>query len=163
MATRTPLRDFIDLSEWRAVDVPSPEVIKHHSAAKATPAPLAPGSAELRSVPRPSTIVTAGQASDALFVLTRGAAMVSIATQDTVARLDVFTPRMTFGEVAFLDRSTLGNVTAVDDVECLVLARDDFDHLDGKAPALKIKLLENLALGLTRLLRHANRALAALQ
>jgi len=109
-------------------------------------------------------IVAAGQASDALFVITRGAAMVSIATQDTIARLDVFTSGMTFGEVAFLDHSPRSaNVTAVDDVECLVLARDDFDRLDAKAPALKIKLLENLALGLTRLLRHTNGELAALQ
>lgn len=117
-----------------------------------------------RSYRAGQTIVTAGQASDALFALTRGAAMVSIATQDTVARLYVFTPGMTFGEVALLDRSPRSaNVTAVDDVECLLLARDDFDQLDGKAPALKIKLLENLALGLTRLLRHATRELAALQ
>ena len=109
------------------------------------------------------TFVTAGQASDALFVLTRGAAMVSIATQDTVARPDVFTPQMTFGEVAFLDRSRSASVTAVDDVECLALMRDAFDHLDRKASALKIRLLRNLALGLTRLPRHANRELAALQ
>ena len=117
-----------------------------------------------RSYRTGQTIVAAGQASDALFVITRGAAMVSIATQDTIARLDVFTSGMTFGEVAFLDRSPRSaNVTAVDDVECLVLARDDFDRLDAKAPALKIKLLENLALGLTRLLRHTNGELAALQ
>jgi glutaminase len=109
------------------------------------------------------TIVAAGQASDELFVLTRGTAMVSIPTQNAVTRLDVFTPGMTFGEIAFLDRSRRSaDVTAVGDVECLVLARDDFAHLDATAPAVKIRLLENLALGLTQLLRHSNRELAAL-
>ena len=117
-----------------------------------------------RSYRAGQTIVAAGQAPDALFVITRGTTMVSIPTQDTVTRLDVVTPGMTFGEVAFLDRSPRSaNVTAVDDVECLILARDDFDRLGAKAPPLKIKLLENLALGLTRLLRQANRELAALQ
>lgn len=110
------------------------------------------------------TIVSAGQASGELFVITRGTVMVSIPTQDTIARLDVITPGMTFGEVAFLDRSPRSaNVTAVDDVECLVIARGDFDGLDVRAPAVKIRLLENMALGLTRLLRQANRELAALQ
>jgi glutaminase len=110
------------------------------------------------------TIVSAGQASGELFVITRGTVMVSIPTQDTIARLDVITPGMTFGEVAFLDRSPRSaNVTAVDDVECLIIARGDFDRLDVRAPAVKIKLLENMALGLTRLLRQANRELAALQ
>ena len=89
--------------------------------------------------------------------------MVSIPTQDAVTRLDVFTPGMTFGEIAFLDRSRRSaDVTAVGDVECLVLARDDFAHLDATAPAVKIRLLENLALGLTQLLRNSNRELAAL-
>jgi glutaminase len=110
------------------------------------------------------TIVAAGQASDELFVITRGTAMVSIPTQDNLARLDVFTPGMTFGEVAFLDRSPRSaNVTAVEDVECRVLTREAFDRLDAEAPALKIRLQQNLALGLTRLLRQANRELAVLR
>jgi glutaminase len=110
------------------------------------------------------TIVAAGQDSDELFVLTRGTAMVSVPTQDAVTRLDVFTPGMTFGDVAFLDRSRRSaNVTAVSDVECLALAREDFARLDATAPAVKIRLLGNLAFGLTHLLRQANRELAALR
>ena len=110
------------------------------------------------------TIVAAGQMSDDLFIITRGAAMVSIPTQETLTRLDVFTPGMAFGELAFLDRSPRSaNVTALEDVECLVLAREDFDRLDERAPALKIGLLENMARGLTRLLRQADRELAALR
>lgn len=109
-------------------------------------------------------IISIGQASNELFVITRGAAMVSIPTQDGAARLDVFTSGMTFGELAFLDRSPRSaNVTALDDVECRVLTRDDFNRLDLEAPAIKIKLLGNLALGLSGMLRQANRELAALK
>ena len=116
-----------------------------------------------RSYDAGQTIVAAGQASDVLFVITRGTAMVSIPTHDNIARLDVFTPGMTFGEVAFLDRSPRSaNVTAIEAVDCRVLTREAFDRLDTEEPALKIRLQQNLALGLTRLLRQANRELAVL-
>ena len=109
------------------------------------------------------TIIFAGQASDELFVITNGAAMVSIATHDGITRLDAFTSGMTFGEVAFIDRSPRSaNVTALRDVECRVLTRDVFAQLDHEAPAIKIRLLSNLALGLTGMLRQANRELAVL-
>jgi CRP-like cAMP-binding protein len=90
--------------------------------------------------------------------------MVSIPTQDGIARLDAFTSGMTFGELAFIDRSPRSaNVTALDEVECQVLTRDTFARLDREAPAIKIRLLENLALGLTGMLRQANRELAVLK
>jgi glutaminase len=117
-----------------------------------------------RTYQKGQTIIAAGQASDELFVITDGAAMVSIPTQDGVARLDAFTSGMTFGELAFLDRSPRSaNVTALSTVLCLVLTRDAFVQLDLEAPAVKIRLLENLALGLTGMLRQANRELAALR
>ena len=73
------------------------------------------------------TIIAAGQASDELFVITDGAAMVSLPTQSGIARLDAFTSGMTFGELAFVDRSPRSaNVTALGAVECLVLTRDAF-------------------------------------
>jgi len=110
------------------------------------------------------TIISAGQASNELFVIIDGAAMVSIPTQDGVARVDAFTPGMTFGELAFLDRSPRSaNVTALGAVECRVLTRDAFAQLDSEAPAIKIRLLENLALGMTGMLRQANRELAVLK
>ena len=110
------------------------------------------------------TIIAAGQASDELFVITDGAAMVSIPTQDGIARIDAFTSGMTFGELAFIDRSPRSaNVTALGEVECRVLTRDTFAQLDREAPAIKIRVLENLALGLTGMLRQANRELAVLK
>jgi len=117
-----------------------------------------------RSYHNGQTIIATGQASDDLFVITDGAAMVSIPTQDGVARLDAFTSGMTFGELAFLDRSPRSaEVTALGVVECRVLTRDAFAQLDREAPAIKIRLLENLALGLTGMLRQANRELAVLK
>ena len=117
-----------------------------------------------RSYHNGQTIIATGQASDDLFVITDGAAMVSIPTQDGVARLDAFTSRMTFGELAFLDRSPRSaDVTALGAVECRVLTRDAFAQLDREAPAIKIRLLENLALGLTGMLRQANRELVVLK
>ena len=110
------------------------------------------------------TIIAAGHASDELFVITHGAAMVSIPTQDGIARLDAFMSGMTFGELAFIDRSPRSaNVTALGEVECHVLTRDTFARLDLEAPAIKIRLLANLALGLTGMLRQANRELAVLK
>ena len=117
-----------------------------------------------RTYQKGQTIIAAGQASDELFVITDGAAMVSIPTQDGVARLDAFTSGMTFGELAFLDRSPRSaNVTALGTVECRVLTRNTFVQLDREAPAIKIRMQENLALGLTGMLRQANRELAALR
>jgi CRP-like cAMP-binding protein len=90
--------------------------------------------------------------------------MVSIPTQGGVARLDAFTSAMPFGELAFLDRSPRSpDVTALGAVECHVLTRDAFARLDREAPTIKIRLLENLALGLTGMLRQANRELAVLK
>jgi len=110
------------------------------------------------------TIIAAGHASDELFVITDGSAMVSIATHDGIARLDAFTSGMAFGELAFIDRSPRSaNVTALGAVECRVLTREAFGRLDREAPAIKIRLLENLALGLTGMLRQANRELAVLK
>jgi len=117
-----------------------------------------------RSYHRGQTIVAAGQSSDELFVITRGSAMVSIPTQNGVARLSSFTSGMTFGDIAFIDRSPRSaNVTALGQVECRVLTRDAFGQLDQEAPAIKIRLLQNLAHGMTSMLRHLSRELAALK
>ena len=117
-----------------------------------------------RTFNKGQTIIAAGHVSDELFVITAGSAMVSIATQDGVARLDAFTGGATFGELSFLDRSVRSAyVTALGAVECRVLTRDAFAELDIEAPAIKIRLLENLSLGLATMLRQADRELAAVQ
>ena len=118
----------------------------------------------VRSFTKGQTIISAGQASNELFVLTQGAAMVSISTQDGMARLDAFSSGASFGEVAFLDRSPRSaNVTALSPVVCRVLTREAFDQLDTQAPAIKIRLLGNLAARLTTILRQTSRELASLK
>ena len=105
-----------------------------------------------------------GQASDELFVITCGEAMVSIPTQDGIARLDAFSAGTTFGEVAFMDHSPRSaNVTALASVECRLLTRSAFMQLEIDAPAIKIRLMENIALGLTSTVRQLSRELAALK
>jgi glutaminase len=122
------------------------------------------GLLERRTYHKGQTIIAVGHASDELFLITDGAAMVSLPTSDGIARLRAFTSGMTFGELAFIDRSTRSaNVTALGAVECCVLTRDAFARLHQEAPAIKIRLLENLALGMTEMLRQANRELAALK
>lgn len=117
-----------------------------------------------RSYSHGQAIITAGHASNELFVITAGAAMVSMPTQDGVARLDALTCGMSFGEIAFLDRSPRSaDVTAVGDVQCVVLTRAVFDQLGATAPQAKIRLLENIALGLTASVRQISRELAALR
>ena len=119
---------------------------------------------ERRSYHGGQAIITAGEKSDELFIIAEGGAMVSIPTLDGITRLDAFTSGMTFGELAFVDHSPRSaNVTAIGDVECRVLTREAFASLDRDAPAIKIRLLENLALGLTGMLRQANRELAVLK
>ncbi len=113
---------------------------------------------------RGQTIVAAGQSSDELFVITRGSAMVSMPTQNGVTRINSFSSGMTFGDVAFIDRSPRSaNVTALGQVECRVLTREAFACLDVEAPAIKIRLLQNLAHGMTSMVRHLSRELAALK
>ena len=117
-----------------------------------------------RSYQRGQTIVAAGQSSDELFVITRGSAMVSVPTQNGVSRLNSFTSGMTFGDIAFIDRSPRSaNVTALGRVECRVLTREAFTRLDLEAPVVKIRLLQNLAHGMSSMLRHLSRELAALK
>lgn len=111
-----------------------------------------------------ASIITAGDASDELFVITAGAAMASLPGRERQVRLDVFTAGMSFGEVAFLDRSPRSaDVTALDEVECRVLPRAAFERMGIDAPRLQAQLLEKLALGIACRLRQANRELAALK
>ncbi|MCF8210152.1 MAG: glutaminase A [Rhodoferax sp.] len=110
------------------------------------------------------SIVSAGQASNELFVITQGKAMVSTPTEHGIARLDVFPPGSTFGEVAFVDQSPRSaNVTALNTVECKILTRDAFSDLENEAPKVKIRLMENIALSLAGTVRQINRELASLK
>ena len=79
-------------------------------------------------------------------------------------RLATFSAGMAFGEMAALDRAPRSATILADtEAECDVLALEDFTALGNAHPQIKIRMLENLALGLSRKLRKANRELTVLE
>ncbi len=108
-------------------------------------------------------IIRAGDEAREMFFLARG--MVSVYLRDEEKhRLATFSPGMAFGEMAFLDGAPRSaNILADTEVECDLLALDDFTALGKQHPAIKIKILEKLCLNLTGKLRKANRELSLFQ
>jgi glutaminase len=107
------------------------------------------------------TLFEAGDDAGGMFFLRRGQVSVLIAPPaGERARLATFSAGMTFGEMAMIDRAPRSAMIVADaDVECDMLALEDFDRLDHSDPAIKIKLLNNLCLDLCHKLRKANREL----
>ena len=65
---------------------------------------------------------------------------------------------MAFGEMALIDGAPrAANIVADTDVDCDEFGREEFEALGASHPAIKIKLLENLCLGLCAKVRKANR------
>ena len=68
---------------------------------------------------------------------------------------------MAFGEMAVLDGAPRSAVVTADtEVECDLLRLEDFEKLSETQPQIKIALLRNIALGLSRKLRKANREIS---
>jgi glutaminase len=109
-------------------------------------------------------IVSAGEEANELFLLARG--HVSVLVQHTSGvprRLATFSAGMAFGEMAIIDHARRSaNIVADTEVECDLLELTEFQSLADSHPNIKIKLLENLCLGLSRKLRKANRDISAL-
>jgi glutaminase len=60
--------------------------------------------------------------------------------------------------MAIIDRAPRSAMVVADsEVECQLLKLDDFENLSRTHPSIKIKLLENLALGLSSRLRKLHR------
>jgi glutaminase len=110
------------------------------------------------------TIIQAGDEARELFFLSRGNASVYlILPSGRRKRLATFSAGMAFGEMAIIERAPRSALIVADtEVECDLLALDDFDRLSISCPEIKIKLLQNLGSGLSRKLRDAHRALRAL-
>jgi glutaminase len=116
-----------------------------------------------RAFQRGEFIIQAGDAAREIFFLTRGQVSVLL-PGEARHRLATFSPGMSFGEMALLDGAPRSaNIVADADVECHVLAREDFQALGGTHPALKIKMLERLCQDLTGKLRKANRELSVFE
>jgi glutaminase len=116
-----------------------------------------------RHFKRGQKIITAGDAAREVFFLARGHVSVYLPGEER-HRLATFSPGMSFGEMAFLDgASRSADIIADTDVECDLLALEDFQQLGKTQPALKIKMLEQLCLDLTGKLRQANRELSVFE
>lgn len=108
-------------------------------------------------------IINAGDAAREVFFLAHGRVSVFLPGGQR-HRLATFSPGMSFGEMAFIDGAARSaNIVAETDVECHLLALEDFQRLGKTHPALKIKLLEQLCLDLTAKLRKANRELSVFE
>ncbi|HEX4342554.1 MAG TPA: glutaminase A [Verrucomicrobiae bacterium] len=104
-------------------------------------------------------LISAGDAAREVFFLSRG--IVSVLLPETKLRLATFSPGMSFGEMAFIDGAPRSaDIVADTDVDCQLLAIEDFQRLGQTHPAIKIKLLERLSLDLCSKLRKANRELS---
>ena len=110
-------------------------------------------------------IINMGEEAAHLFFLARGRVSVLVTTASGVSRrLATFSPGMTFGEMAVIDRAPRSAMIRADtDVECDLLSVEDISHLGQSQPGIKIKLLENLCQGLCRKLRKANREITILE
>ncbi len=110
-------------------------------------------------------IIQTGSNADELFILLSGSVEVRLRLDGgREQRLDVFSPGMSFGELAFLDASPRSaDIVAVTEVECRVIDRPLFDELGANHPMLKAKILSEIALQLCDRLRQANIEISALR
>ena len=111
------------------------------------------------------TIIRVGDPAHEMFFLSQGEVSVILVTEDgTRKRLAAMGPGMTFGEMAVIDGAPRSaNVVADTAVECDVISDNDLEHLGRRFPEIRIKLLKNLTLSLSRRLRAANRELGLLR
>lgn len=117
---------------------------------------------ERRSYQRQEVLIHIGDAASHIYLLAHGQVSVLLPQQNGARRrLATFSAGMAFGEMAVLDRAPRSAMIVADsEVQCDLLSLAALEDLDATEPAIKIKLLENLALGLCSKLRKANRELA---
>lgn len=107
-------------------------------------------------------VVRHGAESREMFFLLRGKASAWISSEGGDGRrLATFSPGMTFGEMALLDRAPRSaSVFADSDIETLVLDVDVYDGMERTHPAIRMRIVENMTRLLSRRLREANNELA---
>ena len=113
---------------------------------------------ERRKFKRGTVIVQVGAPAGELYFLVRGQTSATLQrSSGTMKRLGTFSPGMAFGEMAILGQTPRSaSVMADTDVECDLLTLEDFERLSQSHPRIKLVLLRNLALGLSRNLRKRN-------
>jgi len=106
-------------------------------------------------------IIMSGAAAREIFMVVSGTVSVlfTMSTGES-KRVGTFSPGMTFGDMAAIDRAPRSATIVADtSVECNLLTLEDFDQLDAEHPQIKIKLLQRLCCALSSRLRKANREL----
>jgi len=118
-----------------------------------------------RSFAKGSVVIRAGDKARELFFLSRGKVSVRVQLNSgRPRRLATFSVGMAFGEMALIDGSPrAASIVADTDIECDVLEVGDFEALGAVYPAIKIKLLQELCLSLSRRLRKSNRDLSVFE
>jgi hypothetical protein len=120
---------------------------------------------EHRVYQREEVIINVGDDANHLFFLARGCVSVLVPLPSGGSkRLATFSSGMAFGEMAIIDHAPRSAMIRADtEVECDLLSMEHIAEMGRSNPALKIKLLENLSLGLCRKLRKANREMMVLE
>ncbi|HSH93767.1 MAG TPA: glutaminase, partial [Roseimicrobium sp.] len=120
------------------------------------------GLLERRRYGKGSVMVQFGEPSGELYFVHRGKASVTVGLSGGAQkRLAMFSAGMAFGEMALIDHAPRSAVVTADtEVECDLLRVDHFEALGTTHPHIKIVLLSNLALVLSRKLRKANREIS---
>ena len=111
-----------------------------------------------RKYQRGEVIVQKGLPAEEMYFMARGRASAFIQLANgTKKRLGTFSSGMVFGEMGVLEQATRSaEVTADTEVECDLLKQEDFDKLGESYPQIKLTILRNLALLLSRNLRKRN-------
>lgn len=111
-----------------------------------------------RTFKKGDVIVEVGAPSGEMFFMASGRASARLElASGAKKRLGTFSPGMVFGEMGVLEHAPRSaEVTADTAVECDVLKVEDFDRLGESHPRIKLTILRNLALLLSRNLRKRN-------
>jgi glutaminase len=115
--------------------------------------------------PEGHIVIQTGEGAGGMYFLMRGKASVWLKTaMGRERRVATFSPGMTFGEIALLDRSARSaEIRADSRIEALELSQENFQAAIAADPALHVILLRNLSLMLARRLRETNTELSKAQ
>lgn len=109
-------------------------------------------------------IVREGSVADAFFLLTEGLVGIFVSEEGQRKCIRRFRPGVSFGDIALVEDTTRSaDVVAEKPSACRVISKKAFLALERERPVLFSKLLKNLFLINTRLLRETTRQLALLR
>ncbi len=111
------------------------------------------------------TIIEMGApADDGFYLLIKGQVSVGIPlSAERYRRITTLSAGMSFGEMAVIEETTRSATVRADtDVECYAMRLDAFEQICVRYPRIEVVVLSNLARGLSRKLRQANRTISVL-